>query len=60
VYAKYALQFHAKAVDVCQRLASIGLSDHHFASLVDSTDSPENMADLARTLRRMALAGFGD
>jgi hypothetical protein len=60
VRAKYALQFQAEAVSVCQRLAAVGVSDHHFASLVDSTDSPENLADLARTLRRMAFAVFGD
>ncbi len=60
VRAKYALRFHAKAVNICQRLAEISLSDHHFANLVDSTDSPENVLDLAHTLRRMAFSAFGD
>jgi hypothetical protein len=60
VRAKYALRFHTKAVNVCQRLAEISLSDHHFASLVDSTDSQENVVDLAHTLRRMAFSAFGD
>jgi len=58
VRAKYALRFKPTVVEIYRRFTEIGLSEHHFASLVDSADSPEDMQELAKILRERAFLAF--
>jgi len=58
IRAKYDRRFHINASDVYLRFAEIGFAEQHFASLVDITESPENVEQLAKVLREKAFLLF--
>jgi hypothetical protein len=48
--SEYSLKFQNRATELYHRFTVIGVSDHHFASVVDSATSIEDIQELARVI----------